>query len=87
MVATTSLSGGHHILSGGHQIKNIFCSGTSGDPYVQEVFCYARKKSSTLEVCILNPPQELATLFVHSYREPEVVVRYLDMTKLLYWLC
>jgi len=32
-VATTSLSGGHHILSGGHQIKNIFCSGTSGAPY------------------------------------------------------
>ena len=24
VVATTSLSGGHHILSGGHQIKKIF---------------------------------------------------------------
>ena len=33
VVATTSLFGGHHILSGGHQIKDIFCSGTSGAPY------------------------------------------------------
>ena len=31
VVATTSLSGGH-ILSGGHQIKNIFCSCSSGVP-------------------------------------------------------
>ena len=30
----TSLSGGHQIIYGGHQIKNIFCSGTSGAPYI-----------------------------------------------------
>jgi len=31
VVATKSLSGGHHIII---WIKNIFCSGTSGAPYI-----------------------------------------------------
>ena len=35
----------------------------------------------------LGKTRRLSTIFVHNYREPEVVVTYLDMTKWLYWLC
>jgi len=29
----------------------------------------------------IGKTRRLSTIFVHSYREPEVVVTYLDMTK------